>query len=372
MGRHRPSAGFRDAVEPGVRIPRIEPLQKRIEGNRWRVTGFILFFTLTVAITLFSAFLAVFGAVTTIIVGAGGLTVSSADWRLIENAVAFGVLTSLITASLWVLARATSAEVDLTRRLRAQVAGPGVARETRGVLRDIALAAGLGRTPPLFIIDTPGVNAFALGSRASSLRIGVTQGMLDRIPLAEQRAVFANLVARAIAGDTTLATIVSVLMGPIWAMRDFDLRFEPAMGVYRDAETGVGKPAPRDWRASPLLLYGLAVIVTEVLAWYHKEAAWQTAEKADAEGMMLLKDPVIMLRSLENVLGRDNHVPTAGDAYSQLFYCWAGFGFAPEDDPEMRRVGRLRETLGAEGAARVARPNVPRWNDPPAVPPWGI
>ncbi len=90
------------------------------------------------------------------------------------------------------------------------------------------------------------------------------------------------------------------------------------------------------------------------------------AEKADAEGMLLLKDPRSMLHAIENVLERDNHVPTAGDAYSQLFFCWAGFGFAPEQDPEMRRVARLRETLGAEGAPYIPRPNVPGWPTAPA------
>ena len=72
-------------------------------------------------------------------------------------------------------------------------------------------------------------------------------------------------------------------------------------------------------------------------------------EKADAEGMLLLKDPRSMLRALENVLEANNTVRTAGEAYSDLFYCWAGFGFAPDDDPEFARVARLREILGAEG-----------------------
>ena len=73
-------------------------------------------------------------------------------------------------------------------------------------------------------------------------------------------------------------------------------------------------------------------------------------------------------RAIEHVLERNNHVPAAGDAYSQLFFCWAGFGFAPEQDPEMRRVARLRETLGAEGAPYVPRPNVPGWPTAPRAP----
>ncbi len=109
-------------------------------------------------------------------------------------------------------------------------------------------------------------------------------------------------------------------------------------------------------------------IVTEFLAWGHQENAWLSAEKADAEGMLLLKDPRSMIDALEAVLGHDNYVEAAGDAYSSLFYCWAGFGFAPEDDPEFRRVSRLRETLGAEGLARRPAPNVPPEMLPPRPP----
>ncbi len=116
------------------------------------------------------------------------------------------------------------------------------------------------------------------------------------------------------------------------------------------------------------LAYGLAVIVTELLAWYHREAAWTAAEKNDAEGMLLLRDPRSMLRAIEEVLERNNHVPTAGDAYSQLFFCWAGYGFAPEDDPEMRIRDSLREALGAEGAAYVPVPNVAGWPSAPRAP----
>jgi len=75
-----------------------------------------------------------------------------------------------------------------------------------------------------------------------------------------------------------------------------------------------------------------------------------------------------MLSALERVLDSDNFVPQAGDAYSQLFYCWAGFGFAPEDDPEFCRVSRLCEVLGAEGLAQRPAPNLTGWAVAPPAP----
>jgi hypothetical protein len=70
-----------------------------------------------------------------------------------------------------------------------------------------------------------------------------------------------------------------------------------------------------------------------------------TSEAADAEGMLLLKVPHDMLATLEHVVPEDNFVPTAGSALAPLFFCWAGAAYISYEDPEMRRVARLRETL---------------------------
>jgi hypothetical protein len=99
--------------------------------------------------------------------------------------------------------------------------------------------------------------------------------------------------------------------------------------------------------AGAFILGFLGVVLTELLMAGHERAAMAAAEKADAEGMLLLKDPQQMLTALADVLEANNTVPGAMESYSALFFCWAGFGYAPEEDPEMQRLGRLREVLGA-------------------------
>ncbi|MBN2247576.1 MAG: hypothetical protein JW733_02630 [Coriobacteriia bacterium] len=359
----RPSPTLANAVAPGVRSGRIEPLQARITRNRWRFVGFMTAFTSLTALVLF----VVLGS--SVLLGAlFASRVLSGATVTVRTPLAVAGAAALLIAWGWALARLSRSEAWLVKRVGAQVVAGGRLAPTRSVLRDMTLAAGLPKTPPLFLIDTPRVNAFVVGRSPDRARIGVTTGFVERITIDEQRAVFANLIARVLALDTLWATAVSALMGPIWAMREYDLRYEPSDPLTDDRLGGRRRSVTDDGRAGVFLLYGLAVIVTEVLSWYHQEAAWTAAEKADAEGMMLLKDPRSMLRAIEHVLERNNHVPTAGDAYSQLFFCWAGYGFAPEDDPEMRRVARLREALGAEGAAYVPRPNVTGWPSAPRAP----
>jgi heat shock protein HtpX len=335
-----------------------------------RFAAFMVLFTTAVALSV-----AVMTTLVTMVIGFLAVSESVKFWSMGEQRIEAVVLSAAVIsfaigfagAWAWALVQLSRSETVLLRRLGAQMPKGGTLLPTKSVLRDMAIAAGLPKTPRFYVIDTPKVNAFALGRTIGQTRIGVTRGMLEKVSVDEQRAVFANLIARVLSADTLWATAVSAIMGPVWAIRDHDLRRDTSFLDDNGAPVdGVASRGSDDWRGAALVLYGLLVIVTEVFAWYHQEAAWKAAEKADAEGMLLLKDPRSMLRAIEHVLERDNHVPTAGDAYSQVFFCWAGFGFAPEDDPEMRRVARLRETLGAEGAPYIPRPNVPGW---PVAPP---
>lgn len=374
----RPSPTLANAVAPGVRVSRIEPLQRRIERNRLRFVGFMMAFNTAIAV---SAALTVGVAVSLFVIAIGPRFMTEA-FRTLDEAfgfigavVAFSFFVTFAFSWMWSLYRIARAEHLIIARLEARVPKVGTLMSTRGALHDMTIAAGLKVTPTLYVIDTPNVNACVVGRSPKRVRICVTRGFIERIPLDEQRAVFANLVARVISYDTLWATSSSALMGPIHAWRNGQLRRDPRIVAEPDAPStpppgglGGGSGQAGGFVLAALVTYGFAVVFSEILSWYHQEAAWRAAEKADAEGMMLLKDPHSMLGAIEHVLDRNNHVPTAGDAYSPLFFCWAGFGFAPDDDPEMRRVARLRETLGAEGVAYVPRPNVPNWDNPPVAP----
>lgn len=334
---------------PGVRPQRVESLWQRVDRNRVKSVAFSAAFVLAVSL-LMSVFVSMVLFVVMLCVAAEALRSGTVVHVLRAVPFIFGAAFAITLT--WVIWRLTRSERTLLRRFGARIALPGELAATKSVLKDVSIAAGFRYSPPLYLVDVDKVNAFALGRTHERAVLGVTQGFVDRIPPNEQRAVFANLMARVVTLDTRWATAVSALMGPVWGMREHDLRMEG--GDWTDheqrADAEAGARSGADAYASWIVLYGIAVVVTELLSWWHFESAWTASEKADAEGMLLLKDPRSMLRALEDVLDCDNLVPGAGDAYSQLFYCWAGFGFAPEDDPEFRRVARLREVLGAEGA----------------------
>ena len=333
---------------------RSQPLWDRIERNRTKEAAFITVFVLAAAVSL------------ALMVGIGGLVIvgalmsgeNGADFgRALPWLVAGGFLLGVGLAVAHVWRMLTHPEERLPGSFGAVPCQTGTLPETESALHDMAIAAGCPGVPRLSLIDDcDRVNAFALGLAETETIIGVTRGFAERLGPEDQRAVFANLMARVRAGDTLWATVLSAVMGPIWADRayqlhkDTPLQDEPTWGeaLTGGAITSGARQAPGGTGG---FLFGfLGVALTEVLMAGHERAALVAAEKADAEGMLLLKDPEQMLAGLENVLQANNTVPGAGEAYSGLFFCWAGFGYAPEDDPEMQRIGRLREVLGASGA----------------------
>lgn len=329
-----------------------EPLWDRIECQRLKTAAFVMLFIGAAALSA-----GVLVAVAGVFLGVVLVSPDGFDdfFHVLPYLVTVAVALGALAATAHVVRMLLGPERRLPARFGARRSDTGTLVPAKSALHDMALAAGFMHAPPLWVIDDcDRVNAFVLGLSERAALIGVTRGFTERLSPDSQRAVFANLMSRLRAGDTIPATAIAAIMGPIWAGRAADLRGQQeredgvADGVpVADAVPGNGR---RSRSVIGRFIVGfLAVLLTEALMAGHERAALAASEKADAEGMLLLKDPEAMLRALEDVLTANNTVPGAGEAYSMLFYCWAGLGYAPEDDPEMERIGRLREVLGAAG-----------------------
>lgn len=329
---------------------RAEPLWDRIDRNRLKTAAFISAFVLAAAV---SAGLLV--AVAGVFLGVVLVSPSGTEeyFRWYPYLVGAALLLGAALAVIHVVRTLTCPHRKLPRLFGAERSETGTLLPTKSALHDMAVAAGYRHAPPLWVIpDCDRVNAFVVGLSERNAVVGVTKGFTERLSQDSQRAVFANLMARLRAGDTMAATAVSAIMGPIWASRASELRKQeehedPVVQMALSDGTRLGGEDKAAAVIGGLVIGVLSVVVTELLMAGHERAALAVAEKADAEGMLLLKDPQHMVTALRDVLEANNTVPGAGEAYSMLFYCWAGFGYAPEDDPEMRRIERMREVLGA-------------------------
>jgi len=322
---------------------RREPLWDRVDANRLRLAAYVALFVVS-AVVVFDVMFILLGGVFVLLIGG---TAEGALQLL-------GVLSALfaLAALAWALFTLSRSEKWLLRRLGATLVPKGELLDTKMALKDMAIASGAVVAPALYLIDNSTVNAFLFAARRRRAVVGVTRGLVDKLSVDEQRAVFANLIARLASGDTIVSTGVAALMWPLQAWRDRTLEVQ---NEEMDREfTGL---APRETAGGSLILFGFAMaIVGELFAFWQRRGQLRTAEKADAEGMLLLKEPDAMLSALERCVRYDNVVPQAGETFADLFYCWTGDSTNDDDDPEWERVARLREVLGVEG--HVARATV--------------
>ena len=99
-----------------------------------------------------------------------------------------------------------------------------------------------------------------------------------------------------------------------------------------------------------LITYVAVVTAAWIVTLWGRVLERTSYEKADAEGMLLLKDPSPMLSALGKASRSSNDVGVSDPSYDGIFYA-ATSGTPQVDRIEQRRYERLREVLGTEGLA---------------------
>lgn len=101
------------------------------------------------------------------------------------------------------------------------------------------------------------------------------------------------------------------------------------------------------WLTSEVVWRSLK-LAAAVVVHLHRRNSWLAYEKADAEGMLLLKEPEAMLTAISMVCSAENRVRRADIACDGVFFSSLD-GRPGLDGDERRRIDRLREVLGVEG-----------------------
>jgi hypothetical protein len=111
----------------------------------------------------------------------------------------------------------------------------------------------------------------------------------------------------------------------------------------------------------------VAIVASAWLVTIWGRALYRTGhEKADAEGMLLLRHPQPMLAALRKAISSSNEIADGDPSYDGIFYASTS-GTPAIEKVERRRYDRLREVLGVDGmsaplehlGARHERPSPP-------------
>lgn len=87
-----------------------------------------------------------------------------------------------------------------------------------------AIAAGLAKTPDVYIIDDPAPNAFAAGRNPETAYVAATTGLLALLDKRELEGVMAHEIAHVRNRDVSLMTLAAVLTGSIVLLCDILMR----------------------------------------------------------------------------------------------------------------------------------------------------
>ncbi len=366
---------------------RSQPLWARVDENRIKLGVFVAFFVLGSAVLLDTAMVAVPGVL---------LSLLSDDFEgyfhTLGLVYGWSLLGLLAVGSILAAVQLSNAEDWVRARFKGRDLAPGEAPRLESAAHDIAIAAGMGEPPRLLVLESDAVNAFALGTTRSRPAIAVTQGLLVAMTEDEQRAVIAALTARIVAGDIMFGTALAALMGPLKAIRTSRKMFGKGAGCAADGCLGGSGSSGSsggcagdgcadgggcldsalsddDSAGGCLGFIGMALFIAVVIAVTYAAvltSAWivtiwgrvlhrTTHEKADAEGMLLLKDPTPMLSALSKAISSSNEVGDPDSSYDGIFYAPTS-GKPNIERSEKRRYQRLREVLGTEG---IAAPDLP-------------
>jgi len=232
---------------------------------------------------------------------------------------------------------------------RARELSPEQAPELHGMVRELALVAGIP-TPRLYRIAERQPNAFATGRSPEHGVVAVTDGLLERMGSRELRGVIAHEIAHIKNRDVLISTVAAMLAGTIaWVANA--LQFGMLFGGGQDEEGG-----------SPLGLLAAAIVAPIAATLVQLGVSRSREFVADETAARLSGDPEGLALALERLGAIAARVPAAGarPATASLFIVnpLSGVGgmsrWFSTHPPIAERVQRLRRMAPGLGGLRVA------------------
>lgn len=193
-------------------------------------------------------------------------------------------------------------------------ADPNEFRQLHNVVEEVSIAAGVPK-PRVYIMPTPGPNAFATGRNPQRASIAVTTGLLEVMNREELQGVVAHEMAHIKNYDILLMTVVAAIGGLIVLLRDFFLR-----GLLW------GRDRKRDSRSGGkagliMLVIGLvlAIIAPLFVAMIRAAISRQREYLADASGAYITRYPQGLAQALAKLKASSETVARASQANAHLF-----------------------------------------------------
>lgn len=187
------------------------------------------------------------------------------------------------------------------------------------VVEEMTIAAGLPKTPDVYILDTEAPNAFATGRSPERAKIAVTAGLLERLDRDELQGVVGHEIGHVANRDVLYMMFATVMLGAIVMLADvgfYTFLFGGAGGGRRTSSSGGGGQAQAIMMVVTLVLVILAPILAQLL---YFALSRRREYLADASSARYTRYPEGLASALEKIASNTVPMPRANRATAGLY-----------------------------------------------------
>jgi heat shock protein HtpX len=230
----------------------------------------------------------------------------------------------IIATAVWVIMSAASVfgGPELVLKMsHAKEVTPDVAPQLFNVVEEMRIAAGLPKTPKIYIIDEKAPNAFATGLKPEDSSIAVTAGLLTRLNRDELQGVIAHESSHIMNRDSQFLTLASIMLGSIVLISQVFLRGMWFSGGgasrrYRRDEKGGGGGGAAIILVAAIVLAILGPLFARLL---YLSISRKREYLADACAVQLTRYPEGLASALEKIADNDVPLEVANKVTAPMF-----------------------------------------------------
>jgi len=158
------------------------------------------------------------------------------------------------------------------------------------VVENMAIAAGMPKTPDIYIINDDSLNAFATGTHPNNSKVAISKGLLNKLDKSELEAVMAHEIGHIINRDIRVMLLAVTLVGAIQMVGEILIRTR-----------GGGSSSNKG--GNPLILIGILFLTIGVLIGTLTRFALSREREylADATGAHLSSNPRALSTALQKI-----------------------------------------------------------------------
>ena len=177
------------------------------------------------------------------------------------------------------------------------------------VVENASIAAGLPKTPDIYIINDMSLNAFATGTNPKNSKVAISKGLLEKLDKSELEGVMAHEIGHILNRDIRVMLLAITLVGAIEMIGEILIRIR-----------GGGNKKS----SGPLILIGILFLTVGVIIGTLTRLAISREREylADATGSHLTSNPLALAGALEKI-SQDSRIEVLDTRASMAGLCIA-------------------------------------------------